>query len=192
MSSYPVNSFEAENKRLEQGSQTVKAYMNGNAFLAPIDTAQSNLRVLDSAASNGYWLSQFQAALKDPGSATLIGTDLEDRFPDPPRPGISLQIQDINEPWPADWQGTFDYAGNKQREALSALAGLVKPGGWIELMEPEYEKGEGAGRAYAQFHDMMAELWAMKGTKGDFAKDIEGLVKEAGFVDVASIGMPEL
>ncbi|KAI0899479.1 S-adenosyl-L-methionine-dependent methyltransferase [Annulohypoxylon nitens] len=195
MSSYHVDSFAAENKRLEQGTQTIRAYMNGNVFLAPIDTARSNLRVLDSAAGNGYWLSQFQAALKDPASATLIGTDLQDRFPDPPRPGISMHIQDINAPWPEPWKQSFDFvhqtlvlfqAGTKQREAVSALGELVKPGGWIELMEPEYEKGDNVEVAYGQFHDMMQELWAMRGTKWDFAKGIEGLVKEAGFEEVVS------
>ncbi|KAI1460476.1 S-adenosyl-L-methionine-dependent methyltransferase [Annulohypoxylon moriforme] len=197
--SYHVDSFEAENKRLEQGSETLRAYMNGNVFLAPIDTARSNLRVLDSAASNGYWLSQIQAALKDSASATLIGTDLQNRFPDPPRQGISLRIQNINAPWPEEWKGSFDYvhqalvlfqAGTKQREAVAAIGELVKPGGWIELMEPEYEKKDGDGKAFGEFQDMMAELWGMRGVKSDFAKGVEGLVKQAGFVDVREELLP--
>lgn len=95
-------------------------------------------------------MSQFRTVLKDPESATLIGTDIgEDRFPDPPRPGITMQVQDINKPWPESWNNTFDFvhqtlvlfqAGAKQRDAINSLAKLVKPGGYIELMEPQYGK----------------------------------------------------
>ncbi|KAI1097709.1 S-adenosyl-L-methionine-dependent methyltransferase [Jackrogersella minutella] len=198
MSNYVVKSVDEENKRLEQGTQVIRAYMNGNVFLAPIDTQRSHLKILDSAASNGYWLSQFQASLKDPGSATLIGTDIQDRFPDPPRPGVSLHIHDINKPWPEPWGSTFDFvhqtlvlfqAGPNQREALASLARLVKPGGWIELMEPQYGNGENATAA-VQFGDMVRELWGMSGTKPDFAADLEGLLTDAGFVDVASVLLP--
>ncbi|KAI1648353.1 S-adenosyl-L-methionine-dependent methyltransferase [Daldinia loculata] len=200
MPDYFVSSAEAENKRLEQASAVVRAYMDGNAFLAPIDTARGNLKVLDSATNNGFWLSQFQASLKDPNSATLIGTDLQDRFPDPPQSGISFQIQDINEPWPKSWKSTFDYvhqtlvlfqAGPKQREAINSLGELVKPGGWIELMEPQYEvTNDNKGPAYKQFLDMLGELWDMRGTKSGFAADLEGIVKDAGFVDVKSVLLP--
>ncbi|KAI0119555.1 S-adenosyl-L-methionine-dependent methyltransferase [Daldinia grandis] len=200
MPDYFVSSTEAENRRLEQASAVVRAYMDGNVFLAPIDTARENLKVLDSATNDGFWLSQFQASLKDPNSATLIGTDLQDRFPDPPRPGINLQIQDINEPWPKSWKSTFDYvhqtlvlfqAGPKQREVINSLGELVKPGGWIELMEPQYEAtNDNNGLAYKQFLDMLGELWGMRGTKSGFAADLEGIVKDAGFVDVKSVLLP--
>ncbi|KAI1479755.1 S-adenosyl-L-methionine-dependent methyltransferase [Daldinia eschscholtzii] len=200
MPDYFVASEEAENKRLEQASAAVRAYMDGNLFLAPIDTTRSNLKVLDSATNNGFWLSQFQETLKDPNSATLIGTDLQDRFPKPPRPGVHLQIQDINEPWPESWKSTFDYvhqtlvlfqAGPKQHEAIHSLGELVKPGGWIELMEPQYDtSSENNEPAFKQFLDMMSELWAMRGTKSDFAAGLEGMVKDAGFVDVKSVLLP--
>ncbi|OTA82746.1 hypothetical protein M434DRAFT_400918 [Hypoxylon sp. CO27-5] len=196
MPDYYVTTPEEENRRLEQGSDVLRPYMEGNVFLAPIDTLRSGLKVLDSAASNGYWLSTFQASLKDPDSATLIGTDIQDRFPDPPRKGISMHIQDINKPWPESWKGTFDYvhqtlvlfqAGDKKREAVAALGELVKPGGWIELAEPQYERTDGEGPAFKQFYDMICELWAMRSTKPDFAADIEGLVRDAGFEDVRSV-----
>ncbi|KAI8966100.1 S-adenosyl-L-methionine-dependent methyltransferase [Daldinia sp. FL1419] len=200
MPEYFVDSTEAENRRLEQASAAVRAYMDGNVFLAPIDTTRSNIKVLDSATNNGFWLSQFQASLQDPDSATLVGTDLQDRFPDPPRPGINLQIQDINEPWPESWKSTFDYvhqtlvlfqAGPKKREAISSLGELVKPGGWIELMEPQYEAtDESHGPAYKQFLDMLSELWAMRGTNSSFAAELEDMVKDAGFVDVQSVLLP--
>ncbi|KAI1803919.1 hypothetical protein F4811DRAFT_522876 [Daldinia bambusicola] len=197
MPDYFVASAEAENKRLEQASAVVRAYMDGNLFLAPIDMTDGNLKVLDSATNDGFWLSQFQASLKDPSSATLVGTDLQDRFPNPPRPGVHLQIQDINEPWPESWKSTFDYvhqalvlfqAGLKKREAVHSLGELVKPGGWIELMEPQYDTtNENNGPAFQQFLDMMDELWAMRGTKSDFAAGLEDMIKDAGFVDVKSV-----
>lgn len=60
-----------------------------------------------------------------------------------------MQVQDINKPWPESWNNTFDFvhqtlvlfqAGAKQRDAINSLAKLVKPGGYIELMEPQYGK----------------------------------------------------
>lgn len=57
MAAYNVVSAEAENKRLEIGVSVIRAYMDGKSCLAPIDTGRSNLRVLDSAASNGTILT---------------------------------------------------------------------------------------------------------------------------------------
>ncbi|KAI1084741.1 S-adenosyl-L-methionine-dependent methyltransferase [Whalleya microplaca] len=199
MPEYMVSSVAEENKRLEQGTALIRTYMDGNVFLAPIDTTRGNLKVLDSAASNGYWLSQFRGSLKDPDSAELIGTDIQDRFPDPPWPGISMQIQDINKQWPESWDATFDYvhqtlvlfqAGPGLREVIGSLVKLVKPGGWIELMEPEYKLNDDDGTAYKQFHNMLCELWAMRGTKSDFAASLEGIIKDAGFKDVKSVLLP--
>ncbi|OTB02493.1 hypothetical protein M426DRAFT_322586 [Hypoxylon sp. CI-4A] len=202
MPDYNISSAEEENRRLEQGTEVVRTYMDGKVFLAPVDTTRSGLKVLDSAASNGYWLSQFQAALQDPGSATLIGTDIQDRFPDPPRPGVAMRIQDINAPWPAEWKGTFDFAhqtlvlfqaGPGLREVLTAFAELVKPGGWIELMEPNYTAPEieiEHGPAHTQFLDMLGELWALRNTQSDFAAGLEAILRDAGFVDVKSVLLP--
>lgn len=142
-----------------------------------------------------------QAVLGDPESATLIGTDIEEeRFPNPPRPGITMQIQDIHKPWPKSWNSTFDFVhqtlvlfqtGSKQRDAINSLARLVKPGGWIELMEPQYgEVGDADGLAHRQFLNMLSELWAVRGTKSDFAAGLEGMVQDCGFVDVRSVLLP--
>lgn len=53
MPAYYVTTPEEENRRLEQGSDVIRSYMDGKVFLAPIDTSRSGLKVLDSAASNG-------------------------------------------------------------------------------------------------------------------------------------------
>ncbi|KAI1209442.1 uncharacterized protein F4807DRAFT_460657 [Annulohypoxylon truncatum] len=90
--------------------------MNGNAFLAPIDTARSNLRVLDSAAKSV------------PGPAAPRHR--------PPGPGHQ-----------------------------SAVAGSLEA--HFRLRAPDARPIPG-------------------GTKWDFARDIEGLVRETGFAEVTS------
>ncbi|KAI1388565.1 S-adenosyl-L-methionine-dependent methyltransferase [Hypoxylon trugodes] len=198
MSNYNIVSVEEENKRLEQGLELTRAYIpDGKVFLAPVDTSRDGLKVLDSAAS--YWLSQFQASLKNPDSATLIGTDLQDRFPNPPRPGIQLQTQDITKPWPESWKSDFDYvhqslvlfqARPKLSEVVNSIAELVKPGGWIELTEPQPDDSGSEGPVFTQFINTMRELWTLKGTPKDYASNLEGIIKDAGFVDVKSILLP--
>lgn len=78
-------------------------------------------------------------------------------------------------------------AGPKLRKVLGALTELVKPGGWIELMEPQYGFGDDGGPAYKQFGAMVNELWDLRGTKSDFASDLEPFLKDAGFVDVKTV-----
>ncbi|KAG4218473.1 hypothetical protein PC116_g33047, partial [Phytophthora cactorum] len=58
-------------------------------------------------------------------------------------------------------------------------------------MEPQYDTtSENNEPAFKQFLDMMSELWAMRGTKSDFAAGLEDMVKNAGFVDVRSVLLP--
>lgn len=199
MPEYVLSSEEEENWRLEALSKIFAVFMDGKKLLAPVDLARSGLKVLDSAASNGYWLTAFRPFLSDPDSCTLIGTDIQDRFPDPQPKGITLQTQDINKPWPAEWKGTFDFvhqtlvlvmAGQKQREAIHALLDLVKPGGWVELIEPENSCADDDGPAQQQWVAMLKELFQMQGSDPKFALGIEEHVRAAGFVDVVSKSLP--
>ncbi|KAI1871960.1 uncharacterized protein JN550_004163 [Neoarthrinium moseri] len=190
---------EEENWRLEQQSKIIRFYQDGKLLLCPFDLSRSNLRILDSASSDGYWLSQLQANLKDPGSCTLIGTDIQDRHLRALPPGISFQIQDILQPWPESWKSSFDLvhqtlvltvAGPRQREAVNAVLELVKPGGWVELMEPDGEAGDDDGPAHQQFVAMMNEIGVWLGAPKGFSKDLEGYLLDAGFLDVKTVVLP--
>lgn len=134
--------------RLHAQHDICRSALGGKLVHAPIDLYRTNLRILDSATSDGYFLYDLaRTELGDPGSATLIGTDIND-FPgiqDLP-PNIKLVKQNMMEEWPAEWLGTFDIVQQKNaivhvgtiEEAIKTirrLAELVKPGGWIQLVD---------------------------------------------------------
>ncbi|KAF2675651.1 hypothetical protein K458DRAFT_411091 [Lentithecium fluviatile CBS 122367] len=60
--------------------------------------------------------------------------------------------QSMTEPWPKEWEGTFDLVHartalpgvgtNPLEDAVEGLVSLVKPGGWTQLVEME---GQGVG-----------------------------------------------
>ena len=143
----------------------------------------------------GYQLAQIQATLPNKESATLIGTDIQDRFPKPPPPGIHLQIQDILQPWPEEWKGSFDLvrqhlclssAGPRQADVVFRLGELVKPGGWIQLLEPENVIAEDDGPAHKQWLAMLTELAGLIQIDVHFSTKLESYLKDAGFEDVQS------
>ena len=101
--------------RLHAQHDICRSALGGKLIHAPIDLSRPNLRILDSATSDGYFLYDLaRTELGDPGSATLIGTDINE-FPeiqDLP-PNIKLVKQNMMEDWPADWLGTFDIVQQK-------------------------------------------------------------------------------
>lgn len=152
------------------------------------------LRRLSDLVS-GYQLAQIQATLTNKDSATLIGTDIQDRFPKPPPPGIQLQIQDMLQPWPEEWKGSFDLvrqhlclssAGPRQADVVVRLGELVRPGGWIQLLEPENVIAEDDGPAHKQWLAMLAELAGLMRIDVHFSTKLESYLADAGFVDVQS------
>jgi len=134
--------------RLHAQHDICRSALGGKLLYAPIDLNRPNLRILDSATSDGYFLRDLvRTELIDPASATLIGTDINE-FPeiqDLPS-NIKLVKQNMMEDWPADWLGTFDIVQQKNAivhvgtieeatKAIRRLAELVKPGGWIQLVD---------------------------------------------------------
>lgn len=71
-----------------------------------------NLRILDNAGADGFWLAELRKQIKHPESAELVAADVA------PYPGetgeigvgqgIRLVKQDMTEEWPAEWDGRFD------------------------------------------------------------------------------------
>jgi gliotoxin biosynthesis N-methyltransferase len=61
---------------------------------------------------------------------------------------VSFRKQSIFDPWPADWTGTFDLVhqrlilnaldGKASQSVVESLFALVKPGGWIQLLEIDH------------------------------------------------------
>ncbi|KAL9078994.1 MAG: hypothetical protein Q9157_002093 [Trypethelium eluteriae] len=102
----------------------------------------------------------------------------------------------MTEPWPVDWNGTFDLvhsrfalagAGMKPLDGVvKGLVGLLKPGGYIQLVEVDPEDPEGNGPAMQRFGIAFRDmLKVVSGGKGmNLKAECPFLLQEAGCLDV--------
>ncbi|KAH8704452.1 hypothetical protein GQ44DRAFT_732403 [Phaeosphaeriaceae sp. PMI808] len=182
---------EEEVSRLSNQHDIIKDGMNG-LVLAPINLSKP-LRVLDSGTADGTWVCDF-AASAAPIGHHIIGTDINgEDFPTDPPPNQTYQVQDINKSWPEDWRESFDFVhqrltlaagGSSQEGALRNLATLVKPGGWIQLIEPTNEAPEGSGPAFQNFVTAMQGVFSSMGSSTHVGNEVAGWLKAIGFEDV--------
>lgn len=105
---YPDYRHAAEARRLRmQGSLVVDA-LGGSLLLCPLDVEIPDLRILDSATADGHFLTLVRDQLAHPESAELVGTDIAP-FPPLDLPdNITLEKQDVLQPWPQKWESYFD------------------------------------------------------------------------------------
>jgi SAM-dependent methyltransferase len=93
------------------------------------------------ATGSGIWLRELAKTL--PPSAELFGYDYDaSKFPkDGLPPNIKLGTADLYEPFPKEWEGTFDVVSlrlfylaarkNKIVDMIRNLSKLLRPGGWF-------------------------------------------------------------
>ena len=104
-------------------------------------------------------------------------------------------------PFLDSWLGTFDLvhqrfvlasAAAKGREAVLGLCSLVKPGGWIQLVEMTSLVGEDDGPAVHQLIELVNQMHLKIGAPPDLADlgVLEGHVRAAGFQRVGTMLAP--
>ncbi|MCJ1380210.1 hypothetical protein MMC17_003313 [Xylographa soralifera] len=184
---------EEEMGRLSNQHGVIKNAMGG-LLLAPVDLSAGPLRILDSATADGFWIRDLASSVPPSVKHTFVGTDINpQRFPEPPPLGTTYQIQNINEPWPKEWHSSFDIvhqrlalvgAGPAAQTAVAHLTELVKPGGWIQLIEAENVIGKEDGPAMHDFLKLMKDVFTAMGAEVTFAQQIHGWLEKIGFVDV--------
>jgi hypothetical protein len=141
----------------------------------------------------GTWIRDL-AASTAPVEHQFVGTDVDaSNFPASPPSGQTYQAQDINKPWPEEWKESFDLvhqrlvivgAGPAQQQALGSLAALVKPGGWIQLIEATNELPEGTGPAFRNFIAVMKGVFTAFGSSLHPGNELSGWLQAAGFESV--------
>ncbi|KAH0565966.1 hypothetical protein GP486_000634 [Trichoglossum hirsutum] len=123
---------------------------------------------------NGYWLLDLSASL--PSSSTYIGTDIAPQlFPSDYGDAFTFKCQSITELWPLEWSDSFDLVHQRlvlpavspeiARETVYNLVKMVKPGGYIQLVEPDISAiGKGianetpAQHKYAEINDQVFSM----------------------------------
>lgn len=156
----------------------------GRPVYAPIDISSSGLKILDSGcntgipkvflqltglanadfSSEGRWLFDL-AGTCSPARHDYVGTDVwKEIFPNKTLSNFHFQEQDICKPWPESWRGTFDLVHQRTvlvnarkipiKNVLSQMAALLKPGGWIQLMEGDFAPVDENGPAMREFLDI--------------------------------------
>jgi hypothetical protein len=129
-------------------------------------------------------------------SNTWIGTDIEDSyFPKKTPNDTSYHHQSMTEPWPLQWQETFDLVHSRMalpgvglsslEDAVTNLVKLVKPSGWIQLVEMQWQDWD-AGPVLQEFQQAMRRLVGMvtNGQGVDMREGLTALFEKAGLTKV--------
>ncbi|ORX94826.1 hypothetical protein BCR34DRAFT_498959 [Clohesyomyces aquaticus] len=165
----------------------------GGLVEAPLDLHSKSLRILDSATHDGTWVRDLAISTACMHHE-LVGTDIDpSHFPDHPPAGMTFRVQDFTKPWPVEWRQSFDLVhqrlslgngGTILRQVVWNLCSLVKPGGWIQLIECSHKLPEENGPAMRGFVTVLEGVQASIGVDIEFDEKIAGWLKEAGFGDI--------
>ncbi|KAK5636074.1 hypothetical protein RRF57_011786 [Xylaria bambusicola] len=185
---------EKEIARLTEQDAVITHMMGNKRVLAPIDFNQKGLTILDSGTADGLFLRSIQPLLAEP--YTLRGYDvMKSFFPPTAPPYTTFEIHDIAEPWPAGLHGTCDLVhqrftipgGTKKataRDIVRYLCQLVRPGGWIQLVEMDVT-ATAHGPAMRDAWTATGAFLTAAGAGTDYGKSMAGWLKEEGFEKVS-------
>ena len=136
----------------------------------------------------GTWLVDLAGSFPN---AQFTGTDISTSlFPHTPPSNIAFLEQDISKPWPMDLLNKYDlvhqrlvllHHGPNLTNIINGLCELVKPGGWIQLVEGDINDHTQVGPAGTQFLTVVSEFVSTLGGSGDFLDRIPDLLDKNGF-----------
>ncbi|MCJ1247526.1 hypothetical protein MMC30_004740 [Trapelia coarctata] len=183
----------SEKARLTDQHDVMMDAMGGKAIFVPIDLSKPGLRILDSGTADGRWL--FGLRSTSPAKHEYVGIDIDEGlYPESAPEDMHFQNQSIREPFPAEWQGSFDLV--HQRLVMAAappetvlsvvkrLAGLLKPGAWLQLVEVDTDSVPDNGPALRSFLNYAQQMSAASGMGPNLAKDLAGAMQKAGLQNV--------
>lgn len=107
---------------------------------------------------------------------------------------MSFHTQSITQDWPEQWLSSFDYvhqrltlAGVGQvpvRGCISRLVQLVRPGGWIEIVEADFTGKSPNGPAMRKFEAMMRQFLDSVGVGVEYARPLKTHLESCRVKDV--------
>ncbi|CAI6337033.1 unnamed protein product [Periconia digitata] len=184
-----------EAQRLSNQHWVIKDAMPSKQLVcAPVDMSRDQLCILDSGTADGTWILDLNK--ETGGRHIFVGTDvLESQLPTVYPSNATFHAHDINNAWPKEYKEYFDlihqrltlpFAGNKCKESLSALMDMVKPGGWIQLMEGTLLTTDSVevNPCMHNYLKIVHAIYKSLGAPLTLSRDIPQWLKEAGFVNV--------
>ncbi|KAL1593217.1 hypothetical protein SLS60_010825 [Paraconiothyrium brasiliense] len=193
--------------------QVVKDALNNRLVLAPIDFSSGSLTILDSCTADGkyrqaymmehlprfliclgVWLRDLQASIGP--QHTFIGTDIEPSyFPTKFPSNTSYHVQDATKSWPEEWSGKFDLVHQRfamavarsapdTRLLVQRLADMVKPGGWIQLVDLQDWRSDTDGPAWQEYFICLRDMIKCIGSSLQGIESAKGWFEELGLVDI--------
>lgn len=196
---YPGERTLTETARLHAQHDLVVEALGGLS-LCPLDTQQPNLRVLDIGTADGWYLHSLRGELAHPDSATLIGTDVAP-YPDAVE---QVVVHNFKTPFPDEWQSSFDFVqlravlanvpGDAAIDLVRRALQLVKPGGYIQLVDGAMPRGEvlaASDTPSMQFFKRLDAFLTRNGLDSTMGKHVASILETAGASSIADTGSKE-
>ncbi|PVH99282.1 hypothetical protein DM02DRAFT_504849, partial [Periconia macrospinosa] len=175
----------------------IKDAMKGKLVYAPISFSESPLQILDVCTGDGLWIRDLQALISPNDSQhNYIGTDIEPSyFPQDPPKNTRYHVQNATKPWPEEWKARFDFIhqrlaiavpGNEEntQAVLRAYIDMLKPGGWIQLVEIRRWTKENDGQAFKDMSVCLADMIESIGASLKHIDHAKSWFETLGLVDV--------
>jgi len=156
------------------------------------------VRIIDSATNDGTWLVDISTQFPN---ATLVGADNNPthfkQIKNLP-PSISFKTQSIFDPWPVEDKNAYDlvhqrcilalFSPAQGQAAIEGLFGLVRPGGYIQIIEGDLLSFDGGVNhpGMAKLMDFCEKAFPKAGMNNTAGRYLKGWLEEAGAVDVQS------
>ncbi|RYP41292.1 hypothetical protein DL767_001146 [Monosporascus sp. MG133] len=165
--------------------------LEGKLVVAPIDMNEPGKKILDSGTADGTWLRGVRS--KQSAQHDYYGSDVEGELFPENMDGITYFAHSFKDPWPQQYLALFDLVHIRGSLAGSAPEGplpviknlttLLKPGGWVQLMEMNGFSPPKNGPAMTDFAKMASEMFTGIGV-GDFANNNKSMLEEVGLKNV--------
>ncbi|KAF9059006.1 S-adenosyl-L-methionine-dependent methyltransferase [Rhodocollybia butyracea] len=183
---------EEERERLDwQNQHLTQVLCDGQLIYVPKFSPDPGDEILDSAAGTGIWL--LDVSRKVHSNVSLTGIDISQRhFPTQYPQNVTFAVHTVTN-LPESWSSRFSLVNQRLifgaltheqwGMALSELYRILKPGGWIQLLEssPETSISSGSMKRYA---DAFAAAFVNSGLVSNLTETLDQRLEHTGFVNV--------
>ncbi|CDH52598.1 methyltransferase type 11 [Lichtheimia corymbifera JMRC:FSU:9682] len=189
--SYVLPSDEEESKRVSKQHLLLKAGFGGN-YDAPVREAlEKGIVVLDAGCGPAAWTTEMA---KDYPNSTFYGVDIAPRCLTTPPANCHFHTKNLVEEKPFP-DNHLDYIHQRLLvlglleanwdKVIAQHMQMLKPGGWIELVEVTFRVLKNGGPKATKLMHAMAKNGGDKGLNMEIPFQLEERLKKAGAVNVS-------